>query len=227
MNVQAPTIRTAVALLALVTLLSGCASAPPLADPPALVAERCAGHEVRADVAVGLCVGLSAEEWRSTFGMEPAALGVVPVWIVVENRSTDRSLLLDPGRVAIQGLGPGVGGSDVAGSIDESAKRLGNAAFATALVPYIGLVTAPALAVAQARKREEMLELVYQAFVAELRLQTLSPGERGQGVVFLREPDVPEGGGAVRFELVLLDLGSGAEERFALSAPLRAEEAAP
>lgn len=213
-------------LLPAIVALGCAAKGPVLVDLPARAAADCAAHELRTAVAVGLCVGLAAEEASAVLGKDPAELGLLPVALVVENRTSDRSLLFDPARVTLHGGGPLVGEGEAGAELRADADRLKSAAI-VAVVPYVGLAAAVPIAVAEARRREDLLAVTYQAFVAAPRLQTLSPGERTGGLLLVSAPAVPTGTRSIALELVLVDLGSGAEERVALSAPLPDPGAAP
>jgi hypothetical protein len=124
-------------------------------------------------------------------------------------------LLLDPERITLRGRDAGQGTRDAAEPLRERIEHVRNTT-PLLFVPYVGVLAMLPIAFATASRQEDLVDFSYQAFVSALRVHTLSPGQRAQGVLLLRAQDSSPAAHELTLELVLTDLASGAELQFSL-----------
>lgn len=175
--------------LAIATCLAlGCASIEP-APLPEGGAEAISAHQVRGDLAIAAEAWIDASAAKERLGTDFLRDGIVPVFVLIENRSPTRTVLIDPARVSLvapeSGARHGVAdlGPAYAPLPSPAARKGAKAALvALTLVPGAALVTAPIWA---PTAKEQFDDEVARFAIALLGLHasTLSPGEHARGVL--------------------------------------------
>jgi hypothetical protein len=176
-------------------------AAPRFADYPPRKASECAFKAAKSGLIVGVQPVEDLGDQKSYFSSDLKQKGFIPVYVVIENQSSEDSFLFDKTGVKIGvGVAPG-SGPDVSSKSVETLQVVS----ALAISP-VGIIVGAKLAKDEALVQTNLLK-------KEVQSKTLSPGASTSGFLYL---PVPKTGTRQPIRLKIFVTRSGDDEPFSL-----------
>ena len=154
--------------------------------------------EVKKALAIAIQPLTDKKECKKYFGTNILAMNILPVFVIVENRSHSSSFLLSNDQLSLTGVAESHEGP-VCPKIDTSA--------GTAVSSVGALLISPPLMLMGTAMVSNSAEIRHNLQIKQLRTVTLSPGRVAQGFAYfnLPEEDIDPGEWTVNIEILELD----------------------
>jgi hypothetical protein len=173
-------------------------AAPQFPIYPVRQASDCAVSAKAAALIIGVEPVDDPKDQRNYFHAEIAPMGFVPVFVVIQNTSSQDSFLFDKTKVTY-------GDADAGVSTPKTGSKVGET-LAAAAIPFVGMFSALSVM----RSATEVQQHVLQQ---ELKSTTLSPGASAHGFLYV---PVPKKGARPKIRLRVPVAKSGGDEPMVL-----------
>jgi hypothetical protein len=213
MNINNSNLAYWVSLMLLLSNMAGCGSTP--VEYPHFPTHSPGQHQQHQEndgVAIGLSPVTDPQDMKTYFGANLLEAGLLPIFLVVNNRDSKATFLLEKEGIALEGKSPS---NEASAEIDSS----GHEALwvATPLLTILFLPAAIFMVPAAASAESDYEELKLNLASREFRSKTLSPGRQTDGFVFFSVPLDAEGALAVKevkVQIEVEDLKSKKKHQF-------------